>query len=282
MPVLYNLREYHRPDDLDEAVRLLQRKEIRTIPLAGGIGVVGEGSSEIEAVVDLSALSLDFIEYENNTLFLGAMVRIEALVEELGYLADDLLAETARHVAGLNVRNVATLGGLLASGNIHSPLSVALAAMKARVKLYGQAGEMLFWSDLAGEVCLNGLRGRLITTITIKLPDGLIGAGYRQVARTPADQPIVCAASIAYHTAEGMIETSTCIGGLLGNRLIVIEHTFDHDNLAAAAETPFGPIVPERTAEALYLSDFLGSAEYRRHIAPILAQRARNLALSKL
>ena len=282
MPVLYNLREYHRPNDLDEAIRLVQRKEIKTIALAGGIGVVGEGGPDIEAVVDLSNLGLDFIEYENNTLLLGAMVRIEALVEELGYVASGLLAETARRVAGANVRNVATLGGLLASGNIHSPLSVALAAMKARVKLYGQAGEMSFWTDLASDVCLRGLDGQLITAVTIRMPDGVIGAGYQQVARTPADQPIVCAASVAYHTADGTIETSTGIGGLLCNRLISITHTFEDNDHSLVDETLFGQITPDRTSETAYLSDFLGSAEYRRHIAPILAQRALNIALDRL
>lgn len=282
MPALYNLREYHRPTDLDEAIRLLQRKGIRTVALAGGVGVIGEGAREIEAVVDLGDLGLDFIDYANNILLLGAMVRIQALVKELGYVASGLLAETARRVASLNVRNAATLGGLLASGNIHSPLSVALAAMKARVKLYGKPGEMPFWSDMASEVCLKGLKGQLITAVTIRLPDGVIGSGYQQVARTPADQPIVCAASVAYHASNDTIETSTSIGGLLNNRLISVNHTIGSGDLSAAAEGMIGPIIPERTSETLYLSNPLGSAEYRRQIAPILAQRARSMALSHI
>lgn len=282
MPALYNLREYHRPADLDEAIRLLQRKKIKTVALAGGVGVVGEGKPDIEAVVDLSDLGLDFIDYANNMLLMGAMVRIQALVDELGYAAGGLLAETARRVAGLNVRNAATLGGLLASGNIHSPLSVALAALKARVKLYGQAGEMLFWSDLAGEVCLKGLKGRLITAVTVRLPDGVIGSGYQQVARTAADQPIVCAASVAHHAGNGSVETSTSIGGLLSNRLITISQTITDGDRSTATNDLLGKAIPDRTPETAYLSDFLGSAEYRRSMAPIVAQRAFTSALEKL
>ena len=53
MSRLYNLREYHRPTDIDEAVRLLRRKDVHTIVLAGGTTAIGEGSPEIEAVVGL-------------------------------------------------------------------------------------------------------------------------------------------------------------------------------------------------------------------------------------
>lgn len=282
MPVLYNLREYHRPGDLDEAIRLLQRKEIRTIALAGGVSVVGSGEPDIEAVVDLDALGLDFIEHENGSLLLGSMVRLQTIVDELEDVADGLLTEASRRVAGLHIRNAATLGGLLASGSIHSPLSVALAALRARVKIYAQAGEMPLWSDLAGEICLKGLNGQLITAVTIKLPNGVIGAGYQQVGRTQADQPIVCAASVAHHTSSGEIETCTSIGGLLCNKLISVEHIVDEHNIRAATEAVLSQIVPERASETAYLSDYLGSAEYRRHIAPVLAQRALNATLSKM
>jgi CO/xanthine dehydrogenase FAD-binding subunit len=265
MPVLYNLREYHRPDDLEEAARLLRRREIKTVALAGGVGVVGEGSPAVEAVVDLSALGLDFIEQQGSVLRLGAMVRLQTLVEKLGDLAGGLLADTARQVAGANVRNAATLGGLLASGDIHSPLSVALAALKARAQIHGQPDEPL-WVDLASDVRIHGLEGQLITAVVIGQIDAIAGAGYEQVARTPADHPIVCAASVAYRSTE----TSTCIGGLLRDRLIT-----------AIGGTKIGQIVPQDMPESAYLSDFLGGAEYRRHVAPILAQRALNSALAK-
>lgn len=282
MPALYNLREYHRPSDLDEAVRLLQRKEIKTVALAGGVGVIGEGTPEIEAVVDLSNLGLDFIEYEGNTLLLGAMVRIQTLVESLEEIADGLIAETARRTAGSNVRNAATLGGTLAGRDIHSPLSVALAALKARVKIYGQAGEMPVWADLAREIRTSGLKGRLITAVTLTMPAGAIGATYEQAARTPADHPIVCAASVAYSSGAQTVEANTTIGGLLDNRLITVGQTITNGDVFAATESLLRKIVPKRTPKTAFLSDFLGSAEYRRGIAPVLAQRALVSALEKI
>jgi CO/xanthine dehydrogenase FAD-binding subunit len=264
MPVLYNLREYHRPEHLDEAVRLLRRESVRTVALAGGVSVVGEGSPEVEAVVDLSTLGLDFIEQTSGTLCLGAMVCLQTLVDKLGDIAGGLLAETTRQTAGLNIRNAATLGGLLAGGDIHAPFSVALAALGARVQIHGRPDEPM-WADLAADVNTGCLAGQIITAITIGRLDEIAGTGYKQVARTPADRPIVSAASVAYRSTE----TSTCVGGLLRDRLIMV-----------TGGAAIGQSVPENTPESAYLSDFLGSAEYRRHVAPVLAKRALDAALA--
>src|SRR5687767_10996925 len=118
--MLYNMREYHRPTDLDEAIRLLQRSDIYTVPMGGGVTVVGEGTPDIEAVVDLDGLNLGFIERDGDTVRIGATVHLQAIVEELRDVAGGALSDTARRVAGWNVRNAATLGGLLASGDVNN------------------------------------------------------------------------------------------------------------------------------------------------------------------
>src|SRR5690606_41271983 len=82
--MLYNLREYHRPRDLDEALRLLQRPEIRTVPLAGGTDLVGQRNPDVEAVVDLSELGLDTTHTEDGVPRLGAMARLATIVQQLG------------------------------------------------------------------------------------------------------------------------------------------------------------------------------------------------------
>jgi len=280
MRKLYNLREYHRPTDLDEAKRLLHRKGVRTVPLAGGSALIGEATSDIEAVVDLDGLKLDFIEYENGALYLGAMLRLQTIVEKLADISDVLLADAARRTAGWNVRNMATVGGLLASGDVHSPLSVALAALKARVKIYEQAGEMPLWADLSKEIRRQGLKGRLITAISLNLPGGRMGASYQQVARTPADRPIVCAASVIFESGADTHAT-TAVGGLLHD-ILVFSQKVNRDNPSDASKELVAEVSKARTPESVYQSDFLGSADYRRSVAPVLAQRVLLGALDRL
>jgi len=58
---MLDVKEYHRPHELADALRLLQRQDVRTVPLAGGTGLVGRGGPGVEAVVDLLELGLDYI-----------------------------------------------------------------------------------------------------------------------------------------------------------------------------------------------------------------------------
>ena len=70
--MLLNLREYHRisPQEpqqaaLDHALALLARRNIHTVPLAGGSSLVGSSDPAIEAVVDLQGLGLEAIRLED-------------------------------------------------------------------------------------------------------------------------------------------------------------------------------------------------------------------------
>src|SRR5687767_6840635 len=166
--MLYNLREYHRPTEISEALRLLQRTDMHTIPIAGGVSVVGEGTPEVEAVVDLSELGLDTIKRDGQLLRLGATVRLQMIVDELKDVANGVLADSARRMAGWNLRHAATIGGVLAGGDVHSPLSVMLAAFDAHIRVLGADGEsMITWEDLSESLSQNPLRGKLITEITL-------------------------------------------------------------------------------------------------------------------
>ena len=63
--------EYHRPNKLDEALKLLERKQPVTVPLGGGT-VLNAPSEEQVAVVDLQDLGLGGIDKAGSTLKVGA------------------------------------------------------------------------------------------------------------------------------------------------------------------------------------------------------------------
>lgn len=272
--MLYNMREYHRPTDINEAIRLLQRPDVRTVALAGGVSVVGEGTSAVEAVVDLGDLGLDFVEHNGAQLRLGATVKLQTIMDELTSIASGVLSDAARRMAGWNIRNVATLGGSLASGGVHTPLSVVLAALDAAVTIFdGQSENTTSWIDLSETIRRDGLPGRLITAITL---DGAqqVSAAYEQVARTPADHPIVSAAASVRRASNGQTEAIIAVGGLL-HRLVVVRGISDPSAFLDGA-TEF---LSQNASDSDYQSNYLGSAEYRRAMAPVLAHRALTAAL---
>src|SRR5437879_8980404 len=98
MGMLINLLEYNWAEDLDEALILLGRGDVKTVALAGGTSLLGRDDETIQAVVDLRDLELAYIEedtrngqvvFSNSTpargaqgsLRVGAMTTLQTLAE---------------------------------------------------------------------------------------------------------------------------------------------------------------------------------------------------------
>ena len=58
--MLLNLLEYHWAEHIDDALMLLSRPDIKTVPLAGGTYLLGLHDDSIQAVVDLRDLELAY------------------------------------------------------------------------------------------------------------------------------------------------------------------------------------------------------------------------------
>jgi CO/xanthine dehydrogenase FAD-binding subunit len=254
--MLYNVREVHRPTDIGEAVKLLRRKKVRTVALAGGTALVGEGGPDIEAIVDLDGLGLDKIERRAEVVTLGATARLQTIVDELGDIAGGLLAEAAHRMAGWHVRNAATLGGTLFTAPPSAPLLPLLSALGAEVTLYAPKKSSVGIANFLAQRDGRTEDGALLTEIHFEVPPDAVGFGFAHVGRTPADDPIVCAIARAGDDAPGV-----WLGGVGPSVVALPGDDMDvlHDTIAALPELP---------------SDFLGSAEYRADIAAVLAHRA--------
>ncbi|NDJ54573.1 MAG: hypothetical protein GYB68_16015, partial [Chloroflexi bacterium] len=221
------------------------------------------------------------VSYRRNLITLGAMANYHTIARDLKDAAGGVLAVAARQMWGQTLRNTATVGGSLASGDVHSPISVALTALKARVKVFWQAGEMYFWQDLAKEIRLRGLKQKIITVITASLPAEEIGAAYEHVVRTPGDRPIVCAVSTACRVGIDQVLISIALGGVLRD-LIVVRETVPEDELTDAVPEIIASLIGSRIPVASFIDNAQGSADYRRQVAPRLAERALQSAFAQI
>jgi CO/xanthine dehydrogenase FAD-binding subunit len=177
--------EYHKPENMPEALSLLARSCPITIPMGGGTRLSRFLLSEF-AVVDLQYLGLNKIAFEDNLVKIGATVTLETLV------TTELLSAALRRSAflegGINIRNSATIAGLIVAGDGRSPLLATLLAMDAR--LVWQPGNDVI--SLGDWLALREHRQRNKLLTEIHLPSNL-EVGIETVARTPVDTPIVCA-----------------------------------------------------------------------------------------
>ncbi|MCS7248246.1 MAG: FAD binding domain-containing protein [Anaerolineales bacterium] len=241
--------EYHRPRTLAEAIELLQRKQPRTYPLGGGTAINFKTEEPI-AVVDVQALGLDTLEQQGQLLQIGAAVTLQQLIEFPGL--PSALGDAVRHQATYNLRHQATVAGTLASADGRSPFGVAMLALDAQLKLIPGERTVSYGDFLA--LREEFLPGHLITMVTLSLQAKL---SYEYVARSPADLPIVCAALARWPSGRLRL----ALGGWGKTPTLVLDGQ-GQEGLRLAAQSAFSNAADE-----------WASAEYRSHVAGVLAQR---------
>ncbi len=283
--MLINLREYHRPHDLQEALHLLRRPRPRTVPLAGGSTLIGSGDRAVEAVVDLQNLGLRYVKTEpdSQAVLLGAMATLADVSRSDGVrrIYGGIVAEAAHRSAGSVLRNQATVGGAVAVADPADELLVALLACDAQVTIHAPDATRLPLAEFLArrEELLSA--HALITEVAISLPRGQTGAALQRVARTAADVPIVCAAAVLSADGGTCTAARLALGGVAARPLrlpeveaMLVGQALSTELIGAAAERVTELVEPT--------GDFRGSAAYRQAMAGVLSGRALGQALARL
>ena len=238
------ITQYHRPQTLDEALKLLSRPN--TIPLGGGTLLPQSKTDSVE-VVDLQALGLNSSKKSGNSLEIGATATLQQLLEDAN--CPDALKSALKLEAPLNLRNAATVAGTIVSCDGRSTFVTALLALDAKLTIIKSKPETVNLGDFIP------LRPRgLITSITIPLN---IKFAFDYVSRTPADKPIVCVALAQWPSGR----TRLAVGGYGKSPRLAMDGT-EAEGVEAAARNAFH--------EA---NDEWASAEYRQDVAATLAKR---------
>lgn len=244
----------YRPQTIADAIELLAKG----VPLSGGT-VVTTKRYLIPAVIDLQDLGLDGMEVSDRAIKLGATLSLQEIVE-----AESILPEALRHAArqeaGWNIRNQATLGGLIITGDGRSPLLAVLLAMGADVVL--EPGTDIVPLNDFLNLRADSSFSQLITSIELIKPSYL---AYDQVSRSPADWPIVCAAVSRFTTGEEGEIHKVVLGGF-GSRPLSLAEAEANQSVKNVS----GEAASQAYAEA---GDEWATAAYRSHIAGVLVRR---------
>ena len=266
MPTLRDLTEYHKPATLDEALKLLRRTRVKTVPLAGGTSLIPEAARDVQAVVDLNALGLSYVQTsevsENfGSLEIGATTKLQTLADHdsVRAYAGGVLAAAILDSASRHTREAASLAGSIVSAPGNSPLVTVLLALDARLMLRrgrstkAEEVTLAYWSDQPRSLFLS-----------VQLPALPAGAqvAYEKVARTPADQPLVCVAARATVQAGQLTDVRLALGGVDRKPIMLAPPDGSIEQLTQAALAPLNPH-----------SDYFATAEYRREMIGVLVKR---------
>jgi carbon-monoxide dehydrogenase medium subunit len=255
--------DYACPGSVEEAVQLLSaREDARAI--AGGQSLVNVMKTRVaspELVVDLNGIdALRGITSGGAALTIGAMTTYTAIVDSPEVAAArPILAEVARTIADVQVRNRGTIGGNVCSNDPTNHFPPLLAAVGAELTIRSADGERTVGADEFFEgVYVTAVHpGELLTTVRIPAK-GDARDGWAAATLGKDGTGIVnVAATLSGGTAR------IAIGCVSATPVVVTasaDETAVRDAVRAAALDP--------------PADVHASADYRRHLAEVLAARA--------
>jgi len=274
-----HIQAFYQPNSIREAVRLLRRGGRQARIVAGGTDLVVEGNRSIRFLVDVTRLGLDYIRQDRKGLVVGATATMASLVHspKIRALADGILATAASTCGSVQVRNMATVGGNLASASPAADTATPLLVLDAMVVLAGPRGR----SKVLLEKFFTGprktlLNGALLVEIAIPaLSRGLrTGWSYQKLGRIETDIAVVNVAAGLCLDRAGRCAWARIALGAVGPtpmRAHKAEALLAGQMLTQESVDRVGDTVMQQVRP---IDDLRASAEYRREMSRVLVRRA--------
>lgn len=279
--------EVHPANSVAHAIELMQRYGEDAQLLAGGtslmilkrLGMLGaEHLVDLHGIPELSGIELT----GSGSVRIGAMTTLRQIESAARVrAAAPVLADTARAVATVRIRNQATIGGNLVHADPAQDPPPTLLALDARVQCVGPDGARTVALD---ELFLGLFETTLhpdevLTAVEVPaLPPGW-RAGYLKFLPGSEDDYATASVAVAAHVSDGRLEQIRIGLGGLANRAVRAKSVeaalrgqfVDGETVAAAAELVGADIDPA--------SDQRGSARYKGRVAVSCVRRELNRVL---
>ena len=272
--------DYTAPESLDDAIKALTDGGEDAKLLAGGHSLLPLMKLRLAApslLVDLRKVQgLHGIQRENGNWRIGALTAHAELehTPDLGVVS--LVAGT---IADPQVRNRGTIGGSLAHGDPASDLPAVMMICEASVTLQGAGGAQR--SVSANEFFKDYLETaveptEVLTEVHIPAYDGW-GFGYEKFNRRSEDWAMVGVSALVRKDGDTIADVRVGLTnmGSVPMRASAVEEALrgqpaTADSIARAAEQAAEGTNPP--------ADLNASAEYKRHLARVMARRALSTA----
>ncbi|PSK89142.1 carbon-monoxide dehydrogenase medium subunit [Murinocardiopsis flavida] len=282
--------DYHAPETLAEAVRVLAETAPHGSVLAGGQSLIPLLNMRLAAprhVVDITRVpGLDRVGTGTGGVTVGALVRhTDLAADPAAAEAVPLLRQGLRLVAHPVIRNRGTTVGSIAHADPSAEMAAALALLGGEVRVANAAGtRTIAAADLfTGYLETSLERGELITAAFFPAQGPATGSAFAEVARRHGDYAVcgvaalvaldpdlrITGAKAAYLSmgpTPAVLDLTEAVAGLVPAHGPVAPG--DSDRYAAAGDLAAARTGPDAAA------DIHATAEYRTHLARVLTVRA--------
>ena len=270
--------EYLQAHTVQEASTLLRARGSDAKILAGGqslMPMINLGLAQVDTVVDISSIAaLDYVKLEDGILRIGALTRHRTLEsDDTVGRAQPLLSAVVRHVGNIRVRNFGTLGGSLAHNDPSAELPLAMQILEATCTVSnGNATRSISADAFFISYFTTALEeDELLVSLLMPALQPGWGWGFHEYSVRAGDFAIVAAASLV-HCQDNVIKSVRVGLAGVGDKAVRLRGV--EDRLTDASCDNLGDVPALVQAEITPMTDTFASADYRRHLAGVLATRA--------
>jgi CO/xanthine dehydrogenase FAD-binding subunit len=279
--------EYFKPTSVKDAIKLLARYGNAAWPIAGGTDLMVDKNPQVNVLVVITGLGLEYITFNRKGLAIGAATTIADIGASLVLRRGPyyILAKSARELGTPQIRNMTTIGGNICRPSpgadcappllvLDAVLNVASVNGKRQIRIdeffMGVNEDALQQGEIVTEILLPAFPER---TRTAFIKKGRVAAG---------DLSIVSVAVCLILDKNDICEDVRIALGSVAPIPIRVKKAESLLKGRAPMKGLLNAVADQASEEIKPVSDIRASAEYRRTLSRILLERALSEALGQI
>ena len=255
---MITIQKYVRAQSLEEAWQLNQNKRNRIL---GGMLWMRLGKGSVNTAIDLCDLGLNTIEETEEQFSIGAMVTLRDLEmhEGLNSYSNGAIANAVKDIVGVQVRNMATVGGSIWGRFGFSVVLSVFLAMDTYVELYkGGIVPLEQFNNMKKDDDI------LVRLIVKKIPCKVV---YTAMRAQRTDFPVLaCAVSCVNGEYRASVGVRPARAQIYRDDNKLLDGAITDENAKA-----FAAFVADKAPTE---GNIRGSAAYRTHLIKVLVMRS--------
>jgi carbon-monoxide dehydrogenase medium subunit len=278
--------DYERATSVDGVIASLVRFGSGARIIAGGHSLLPMMKLRLanpEHLIDINDLDeLEYIREQDGELRIGALTRhVELLKSEVLAARFPVFRDAEEVIADPVVRNRGTIGGSLCQADASEDLSAVCAATKATVVLRGSGRARVIGMDgfYIGPFTTAVGADEILTEVRLPLRPGG-GSAHEKVERRAGDFAIAAASAAVWIDGGKIVDAGLALSAV-GPTTIQVTRAEELLRGKPPSEELFAQAAEIAAADCAPIPDGRGPADYKRHLAGVLSQRALRRATAR-
>lgn len=265
----------------EEAVRIMYEQPGRGAYLAGGTDLLCSPEWP-DFVVNIKGL-LATLTQEAGELLIGASVTISQIAawQELSEADDGLMRSCARQFASEQIRNMATVGGNLASAVPSADFATPLLALEAQCVIQAPEGQRTVPLEKFFAGPHQSILGKeLLVELRFPVPAAGVKTEFLKIGRNSGDIATINVATLLELEGDTIQKARIALGAIAPTPIrayaaeaFLAGKPASDENIQRAADLAREAVQP--------ISDQRASADYRRQMSMVLTRRALQRCLGR-